>query len=170
MRRLAIVGMVIGAFGASAFAAQAAPRGTQSSLRAATPGAHKTRLAHAPRPMHEGRSVARFSYAPSARLGYAPLVGDPGSGLGFYALPNGVRAGAARYAARGERNPLSNPVRFAIMADSLRAQPWGPVANTPYRYGVFNPNDGVGTPFFAGWYGPAGGWTSSPYYAGPGLW
>ena len=39
---------------------------------------------------------------------------------------------------------------------------WLPVANSGYRYGVFNPIDGVGTPFFAGYYGPAGGYDEAP--------
>lgn len=126
----------------------------------------------------EGRSVARASgrldYAPgygprrrgSGGLGFAPLVGDPGTGLGFHALPGEVRFRAARYAARAARPPWQNPVRFAIMADAARYDTWLPVANTGYRYGVFNPNDGVGTPFFAGWYGPAGGYDDAPTLLG----
>jgi hypothetical protein len=86
---------------------------------------------------------------------YVALVGDPGSGLGFYPLPMQYRIGAWRYRLRNERPPWQNPVLFAIAADALRYNDWV-VANQGYRYGVFNPNEGVGTPFFAGFYGPAG--------------
>ena len=53
-------------------------------------------------------------------------------------------------------------MRFAIAADAARYNYWLPVANGGYRYGVFNPIDGVGTPFFAGYYGPAGGYDEAP--------
>ncbi|WP_146030192.1 hypothetical protein [Methylocella silvestris] len=135
---------------------------------------HKKKVVAAQRlSVAEGRSVARAG-GPGGRLAYAPrglrghgtgyteLVGDPGSGLGFYALPIGVRVGAWRYHVRNERPPWQNPVRFAIAADAARYNYWLPVANNGYRYGVFNPNDGVGTPFFAGYYGPAGGYDAEP--------
>ena len=55
---------------------------------------------------------------------------------------------------RHQRPPWQNPVLFAIAADAARYNYWVP-ANQGYRYGVFNPVDGVGTPFFGGYYGPA---------------
>ncbi len=85
---------------------------------------------------------------------YVALVGDPVSGLGFYPLPIRYRIGAWRYRVRHQRPPWQNPVLFAIAADALRYNDWIP-ANQGYRYGVFNPVDGVGTPFFGGYYGHA---------------
>lgn len=86
---------------------------------------------------------------------YAALVGDPESGLGFYPLPLHYRISAWRYRQRNQRPPWENPVLFAMAADAMRYYDWIP-ANQDYRYGVFNPIDGVGTPFFGGYYGPAG--------------
>ena len=51
-----------------------------------------------------------------------------------------------------QRPPWDNPVLFAIAADASRYNDWIPT-NQGYRYGVFNPEDGVGTPFFGGYYG-----------------
>jgi hypothetical protein len=85
---------------------------------------------------------------------FVALVGDPDSGLGFYPLPIRYRIGAWRYRVRHQRPPWQNPVLFAIAADAARYNYWIP-ANEGYRYGVFNPVDGVGTPFFGGYYGHA---------------
>lgn len=80
--------------------------------------------------------------------GYASLEGDPESGYGFYNLPPQVRVGAWRYNMR-HRGP--NPVLFAMAADAARYDYWAP-PNRSYVYGVYSPFDGVGTPFFAGFY------------------
>ena len=85
---------------------------------------------------------------------FVALVGDPDSGLGFYPLPIRYRIGAWRYRVRHQRPPWQNPVLFAIAADAARYNYWVP-ANQGYRYGVFNPVDGIGTPFFGGYYGHA---------------
>jgi hypothetical protein len=92
---------------------------------------------------------------------YAALVGDPGGGAGFYPLPYQYRAGAWRYRMRTESelppwiNP--NPVIAAAQAQAVRYYGWGdPTPADSYHYGVYNPIDGVGSPFFAGYYGPAG--------------
>jgi hypothetical protein len=98
----------------------------------------------------------RIAYAHRGhRIGFAELVGDPDSGLGFYQLPIRYRIGAWRYRVQHQRPPWQNPVLFAIAADAARYNYWIP-GNRDYRYGVFNPYDGVGTPFFGGYYGPAG--------------
>jgi len=97
---------------------------------------------------------ARLGFAPPHKPHYAELVGDPNSGLGFYPLPLKDRVGAARYKWRNQRPPWANPLRQAALADSLRAPStyWIPTPQSDYRYGVFSPNDGVGTPFFGGYY------------------
>ncbi|SFJ97251.1 hypothetical protein [Methylocapsa palsarum] len=87
--------------------------------------------------------------------GFADLVGDPESGLGFYALPVQYRIAARRYRLRHPRPLWQNPVYFAMMADAARYSYWLP-ANREYAYGIYNPYDGVGTPFFPGYYGPVG--------------
>jgi hypothetical protein len=92
---------------------------------------------------------------------YTALVGDPGSGAGFYPLPYQYRVGAWRYRTQ-EQPPLPpwinpNPVIAAAQAQAVRYYGWGdPTPASDYRYGVYNPIDGVGSPFFAGYYGPAG--------------
>ncbi|ACB96363.1 hypothetical protein [Beijerinckia indica] len=108
----------------------------------------------------DGRSHVTYLY-PVARGGkarqghYVALVGDPDSGLGFYALPVEYRAGAWQYHMRkATRPPWQDPLKIAIASDAARYS-WIP-ANDGYRAGVFNPIDGVGTPFFGGYYGPTG--------------
>jgi hypothetical protein len=88
--------------------------------------------------------------------GFAELVGDPESGLGFYPLPMQYRIGAWRYHVRNWRPPSQNPVLFAMAADAARYNYFWATPAQAYRYGVYNPYDGVGTPYFAGYYGPAG--------------
>jgi hypothetical protein len=134
-----------------------------SGAAAQTPPSHKTSTAqkHASATPHHGygHGRARVGYAPGtvgARYGhrghYANLVGDPHSGLGFYALPLQYRVGAWRYRMRTTPPPWANPVRSAVAADAIRTWSWIPTEATSYRYGVFDPNEGVGTPFFAGYY------------------
>src|ERR1700731_3891305 len=96
---------------------------------------------------------------------FVELVGDPDSGLGFYPLPIRYRMGAWRYRVRHQRPPWQNPVLFAIAAGAARYNYWVP-ANQGYRYGVFNPVDGVGTPFFGGYYGPVGDDEEPPFEFG----
>ncbi|MGI8569251.1 MAG: hypothetical protein ACR2KT_09405 [Methylocella sp.] len=109
-------------------------------------------LGHGGRHLYGLRAHGLFG---SRRTRFADLVGDPDSGLGFYALPIHYRIGAWRNRLRNRRPPWQNPVLFAIAADAVRDNDWIP-SNRGYRYGVFNPVDGAGTPFFGGYYGPAG--------------
>jgi hypothetical protein len=85
---------------------------------------------------------------------YVELAGDPYSGFGFYPLPPDVRYRAWRYHLRHPRPLWANPVYFAIMADAARYYYDIIPANQGWRYGVFDPIEGVGTPFFGGFYGP----------------
>jgi hypothetical protein len=109
------------------------------------------------RPLGQGRHHAHMARQPGhGHVGhYAALVGDPGSGLGFYALPYPYRLGAWRYRQRVRMARYPNPVLSAVAADAARY--YGIPGDRGYRYGVFDPNDGVGTPFFAGYYGPGDG-------------
>jgi hypothetical protein len=118
--------------------------------------------------IHHHRHTAYGGYVGAMQPGavytsrghYTALVGDPGGGVGFYPLPYQYRVGAWRY--RMSTPPLPpwinpNPVIAAAQAQSVRYYGWGdPTAADSYRYGVYNPIDGVGSPFFAGYYGPAG--------------
>ena len=95
---------------------------------------------------HEGYG---HQYA-SARPGHlTDLVGDTYSGLGFYPLPHQYRAAAERY---GRYRVATNAVRYAVASQAIETPYFFPAGGNDYKYGVFNPNDGVGTPFFAGYY------------------
>jgi hypothetical protein len=101
---------------------------------------------------------ARVAYAPRAygvtrgrRSDLSNLVGDPASGYGFYPLPPAVQIGAARYRIMHARSWRQSPVVSAMVADAVRNPCFIP-ANRAYRCGIYNPIDGVGTPFFAGYY------------------
>jgi hypothetical protein len=86
-----------------------------------------------------------------ARSGhFADLVGDPDSGVGFYPLPWVYRVGAWRAHQRQAYNSYS-AVRFAIMSQAMYSYAFPYNDNRP---SVYNPFDGYGTPFFAGYYGP----------------
>lgn len=93
------------------------------------------------------------------RHGFVRLVGDPRSGLGFYPLPYHQRVRAWRYRMRRRNLPpwIENGVLFAIMADSARYNYAFATPIDSYKYGVFDPYAGLGTPYFAGYYGPASG-------------
>ena len=128
-----------------------------AAAQASTPHKGTAAHRHAGSPSHRTyiRSVGRGERAlyTTGRKGHMiDLVGDPESGFGFYPLPVRYRIGAARYRATHPRPPWDNPVLFAIAADASRYYDWIPT-NQGYRYGVFNPEDGVGTPFFGGYYG-----------------
>jgi hypothetical protein len=62
--------------------------------------------------------------------------------LGAIACATGARRGKTPSSSRSPPTPCATI-------------DWIP-ADRGYHYGVFNPVDGVGTPFFGGYYGPAG--------------
>jgi hypothetical protein len=103
-----------------------------------------------------GEQGSRFGHT----RGYAALVGDSESGLGFYPLPERYREGAARYRYYNGSSRryfglygYGNAVQQAVLFDAIRNPSFTPTsAVNGYRYGVFDPIDGVGTPFFAGYY------------------
>lgn len=125
--------------GAPAQGAQQAPPKPHRAVHHAKVSGPAVVYAHGRAPHGRGRSGQ-----------FAELVGDPESGAGFYPLPWHYRAGAWRYRQRHAAR-AGNAIRFAIMSQAIYSYAW------PYddrRPGVFNPYDGYGTPFFAGWYGP----------------
>jgi hypothetical protein len=128
----------------------------------------KAELARPEGQLYTGRSAyrgirGRVGFAPAGYhvakrhgRGYVDLVGDRESGYGFYPLPEPFRAGAARYRYRLAHRyygPYGNPLQQAVIDDAVRSWSWAPASAVyGYRYGVFDPIDGVGTPFFAGYY------------------
>ncbi len=113
-----------------------------------------------------GRYALKYAPAPAgrdlrgkrgARAGHlVNLVGDRESGLGFYALP-----GRFRVHGQPGREPGGAPgdaIRYAVATEAGTHY-----YSTAGDYGrersgrtLFNPVDGYGSPFFAGYYGPAG--------------
>ncbi|WP_156970864.1 hypothetical protein [Beijerinckia mobilis] len=106
-------------------------------------------------PVSRSRDDTR-RYAAGRRHGrYVALVGDPESGFGFYPLPDHGHASGPTRGRPWGAFPHLDPLQIAIATNTARFESWVP-ANEGYRYGVFNPVDGVGTPFFAGYYSPLG--------------
>jgi hypothetical protein len=145
---------LVAALGLAAGADAKAPARAKRTTSAVTanPTLHRT-SAMLPRQVR-----ARVAYAPRAAgvargrgTGFADLVGDPYSGYGFHPLPIEIRIAAARYRFVHRRFWWQNPVLAAMAADAIRNPCWIP-AGQEYRCGVYNPIDGVGTPFFAGYY------------------
>lgn len=84
--------------------------------------------------------------------GLVGLVGDRESGLGFHALPPQFRS----YRMARRHRP-GDAIDYAIAAEM--GNYYGVGGYAPYErhaHLMFNPVDGYGTPFFAGYYGPAG--------------
>jgi len=79
------------------------------------------------------------------------LVGDRESGLGFYPP-------ARHYYPSTWREPRRNAIREAIESQAVYSYFGfgGGVPGERHAHTVFSPVDGYGTPFFAGYYGPAG--------------
>lgn len=99
-----------------------------------------------------GRAGGRHSVGRRGS-GFAALVGDPDSGLGFYPLPPQYRAGAARERQR-RAIQYSNDIRYAIASEAIGYDYMFPGGGDGFghHHGIFDPIDGYGTPFFAGFY------------------
>jgi hypothetical protein len=99
---------------------------------------------------HGNVSYAATPDGADGNSGYVDLSQDGQSGAGFYALPQPYRNQAKRQRAvqyRNERNALGVAIASeAIGYDYDEGNYFG------NHHGVFNPVDGVGTPFFAGYY------------------
>jgi len=130
-----------------------------AAAQTTSPYHHKVKphRAYAHGTLHAGVAYAPGAYVASRGRGhhFADLVGDPYSGYGFYPLPLKYRVGAWRYRVTHQASPLDNPVLFAIATDAAGYHGWVP-GEWGHAHDMFNPIDGVGTPFFAGYYGPAG--------------
>ncbi|MEJ0093653.1 MAG: hypothetical protein WDN46_09490 [Methylocella sp.] len=90
--------------------------------------------------------------------GFVALVGDKDGGLGFYPLPWHYRVGAWR-ARQRQAIESSEAIHSAIAADATGYDylfPGGEGYGLTHHHGIFNPVDGYGSPFFAGYYGSAG--------------
>jgi len=89
---------------------------------------------------------------------FAPLVGDPESGLGFYPLPWHIRVAAWRFQ-RQRAMRSADAIRAAVASTAIYS--YGFPGYYGYSFGhhagVFNPIDGYGTPFFGGYYSGGGG-------------
>ena len=100
------------------------------------------------------------------RGGSQQLVNDgPGTAYGFHRDPAPYRIGARRY-----RNRQANAVQETVDIDAATSGgEWGFPGDSVYgagrygSYGVFNGADGYGSPYFAGFYGPAGGTDYGPF-------
>jgi hypothetical protein len=140
-----------------AFVSSASAKGPQRAHKTSTYGKISVKTQRAASPKQKNvralLSYGTASHNPrkGRKGGFADLVGDPYSGYGFYALPPEIRIAAARYRQRYGPRWWQNPVLSAMVADAIRTPCFIP-ANQAYRCGVFNPIDGVGTPFFAGYY------------------
>jgi hypothetical protein len=102
---------------------------------------------------HQRRTHVSYAATPAGAdgaSGYVDLSQDSQSGAGFYALPQPYRSQARRQRAAqyaGERNALGVAIASeAIGYDYDEGYAFG------NAHGVFNPVDGVGTPFFGGYY------------------
>jgi hypothetical protein len=120
-----------------------APAATASANRHTSSGHTRTYI------QSLGHSGVGISHR--ARKGYTDLVGDPDTGLGFYALPLKYRIGAWRYRLTHRRPWWDNPILFAIAADAARYN-YLVLPNHDYIYGVYSPYDGLGSPYFGGYY------------------
>lgn len=114
-----------------------------------------------------GSHLGYLPYGASGRgPGYKELVGDPDSGVGFYPLPERYRIGAWRYHMRQAAVPpwIRNGVLYAMTMDAYRYNyAWADPVNA-WRYGVYDPFAGVGTPYSGGFYGPAAGDEEEPAF------
>jgi hypothetical protein len=95
--------------------------------------------------------------APGARraagqsTGWVNLSEDSASGAGFYPLPPQYRNGAVQTRQRRALEYANNPIRSAIASEEI-GYDFDEGYAFGHGHGVFDPDDGYGTPFFAGYY------------------
>ena len=120
---------------------------------------------------HHRHAAAGASYAPYAQQGARHsgsqrLVSDgPGTGFGFNHSPLPYRGAAERQRMRQadatheavDDDALTSGGYYGFPGDSVYG------AGNRASYGVFNGADGYGSPYFAGFYGPADGTDYGPF-------
>ena len=113
-----------------------------------------------------GVSYAPYSHRAARHAGGQQLVSDgPGTGFGFSHSPLPYRVGAWRHRERQadatheavEDDALTSGGYYGFPGDSVYG------AGGRAAYGVFNGADGYGSPYFAGYYGPADGTDYGPF-------
>jgi hypothetical protein len=118
---------------------------------------HHAKKLHVSATLRFARSNERPNGAPHRHhTGFAPLIGDRQSGFGFY--PPAGRAYAYRYGRGYDRQTTKEAMREALINQGAYSfyGTGGGVPSERHAHSMFNPVDGYGTPFFAGYYGPAG--------------
>jgi hypothetical protein len=123
-------------------------------LASAAPAHHVTgahlRFAHIG--LHYARGGSRHGHGYHHQAHLAALVGNRESGLGFYP-PTGPY-----YPHAWRRWQQRNAIRDAVDSQAVYGY-YGIGGGYPgerHAHNMFNPIDGYGSPFFAGYYGPAG--------------
>ncbi len=132
-----------------------------TSLAVAVPGMAVAGTRHA-RAHHAGVHFARGHVGDATGSdGYQALVSDgAGSGFGFHHIPYPLHVAAVN-----ARDRQAAAVRSAVNVDAATQgfNGYGFSGDSVYgegpraSYGVFNGNDGYGSPYFAGYYGPGDG-------------
>lgn len=150
---LGIVAML--AFGGAASAPASA-----SSKQTGVHRAHARSVGAKPAPVRQRARLTTFGNSPR----FVALVGDKDSGLGFYPLPWHYRVAAWRWKQKRAWES-AEALRAAVASTAIYSYGYGfPGAYTfGHRHGVFNPVDGYGTPFFAGYYSGGGDGDPGPF-------
>ncbi len=99
------------------------------------------------------KSASGVAYAPQGSTGFVDLSEDGASGAGFYPLPRQYRTGALQERRRRPAQYAAGPGAIATAVES-EAIPYDFDEGYAFGHGhgVFSPMDGVGTPFFGGYY------------------
>lgn len=105
----------------------------------------------APRTESDRRARVAAGAASGETSGWANLSEDNASGAGFYPLPRRYRTGALDQRRRRAVEYANNPIRAAIASEAI-GYDYDQGYAFGHGHGVFDPDDGYGTPFFAGYY------------------
>jgi hypothetical protein len=113
-----------------------------------------------------GVSYAPYTHHGVRHSGSQRLVSDgPGTGFGFNHSPLPYRVGAWNHRMRQAEATHEAVDIDAATSGGYYGFPGDSVYGAGRRaaYGVFNGADGYGSPYFAGWYGPADGTDYGPF-------
>lgn len=103
---------------------------------------------------HSHRHARVTAGAPGAAgqsSGWVDLSQDSASGAGFYPLPPQYRNGAVQTRQQRAIEYANNPIRSAIASEEI-GYDFDEGYAFGHGHGIFDPDDGYGTPFFAGYY------------------